>query len=193
MSPDPSPIFRSPLVVVDTETTGLPHDPDARPWEIAAVLLDRSGREVDHIEALGRPAVWRPDMARVVGLGGYRAEDLLAQPPLADLIPRVLAWIQDAIQDGARLTAYNVPFDRGMLARVGIEVRVEDWAPCVMARAGGLPLWSAAQVHRVPQQLPAHRALADARTAGLVAVAVQRRAMAEVAAQAQQAPLFGRG
>lgn len=185
-------IFRSPLVVVDTETTGLPYNQDARPWEIAAVLLDLSGREVDRIEALGRPEIWRPEMARVVGLGGYSAAELLEQPPLADAIQRVLDWIDAAIRSGARLTAYNVPFDRGMLARVGIEVAQDRWAPCIMQRAGGLPLWSAAQVHGVPQQEPAHRALADARTAGLVAVALQRRALAEAERARSQGALFAR-
>lgn len=34
------------LIVIDTETTGLAHEPDARPWQIAAVVLAPDGREI---------------------------------------------------------------------------------------------------------------------------------------------------
>lgn len=190
-------LFRSPLVVLDTETTGLPHDPDAQPWEVAAVLLDREGEEIDRIEAIGYPAIWRPDMARIVALGGMDADRLLAGPPLAESIAELSDWFRASLDRGARLSAFNVAFDRDMLSRIGIAFPSESWAPCVMERAkpimgeaNAIPwmaryndwkmpkLSEAAAFFQVPQQEPAHRALADARTAALVAVALQRRALA---------------
>lgn len=188
-------LFTRPLLVIDTETTGLLRDPDAQPWEIAAILLDAGGHEIDRIEAIGRPALWRDDMARIVAMGGQDAAELLAMPPLADGLPELLDWLSTAAGRGARLTSFNIAFDQPMLARIGLEL--PDWAPCIMERAkkpmseaGALPwfakyrdyklpsLSEAAAFFAVPQQQPAHRALADARTAALIAVELQRRALA---------------
>ena len=194
-------LFTRPLLVIDTETTGLLRDPDAQPWEIAAVLLDVDGQEVDRIEAIGRPALWRDDMARIVAMGGQDVAELLAMPPLADGLPELLDWMSTAAGRGARPTAFNIAFDQPMLARIGLELPGWPWAPCIMERAkkpmseaGVLPwfrkyndyklpsLSEAASFYQVPQQQPAHRALADARTAGLIAVALQRRAISGTAA-----------
>lgn len=115
-----STLFRSPLIVLDTETTGLLTDPQATPWEIAAVALDERGQEVGTISLVGRPDPWREDMRRIVAL----------------------PW----------------------MGRFG------DWKMPKLSEA--------ASFYAVPQQEPAHRALADARTAGLIAIEIQRRALA---------------
>lgn len=187
-------LFRTPLIVLDTETTGLLSDLDAQPWEIAAVLLDVHGAEVSHIELRGSPLVLRQDMARIIELGGMSADEVAALPSIAERVVELGDWLAAAPAD-ARQTAFNIAFDRPMLARLGL--RLEGWGPCVMeaakramGKAGALPwygkysdykmpkLSEAAAFYGVPQQEPAHRALADARTAAGIAIEIQRRALA---------------
>lgn len=187
-------LFRRPLIVVDTETTGLLSDPDASPWEVAAVLLDVQGNEIDQIEIVGRPPIWREDMRRIVALGGMDPDDLLSRSLIRDGALDVSDWIGANIAKGANVTAFNVAFDRPMLIRAMIAPPKEYWAPCIMERvkpimgeAGALPwfdkyndwkmpkLSEAAAFFNVPQQEPAHRALADARTAALIAVELVKR------------------
>ena len=130
-------------------------------------------------------------ISAALDIGGVREADLIDLPPMREIASRFLAWIPDV---HAGMTAFNVAFDRPMLNRLGIGY--EFWAPCIMERAkkemgaaGALPwfhkygdwkmpkLSEAAAFYGVSQQEPAHRALADARTAGLVAIALQRRAL----------------
>lgn len=191
-------LFRTPLIVLDTETTGLLKDPQATPWEIAAVALDEQGQEVDHVSILGRPDPWREDMRRIVALGHIDPDEVLAAPPLAERLPELLSWLNRHLSGGARITAFNVDFDQPMLSRCGVDLFGRAWAPCIMAAAkkvmgpaGALP-WmgylrdyknprlqdEAAPFFGVAPQEPAHRALADARTAALIAVALQQRALA---------------
>ena len=46
------------LIIIDTETTGLAHEPDARPWQIAAVVIAPDGREIAAFDGRGCPDVW---------------------------------------------------------------------------------------------------------------------------------------
>lgn len=183
-------LFTRPLLVIDTETTGFLDDPDCQPWEIGAVLLDVEGCEVSTFSAVGCPAVLKPSMAKALSIGGISEDELRTAPPMVDVASAFIAWIPDV---DANATAFNVAFDKPMLSRLGIGY--ERWAPCVMERAkfimgkaGALPwfnryndwkmpkLSEAAAFFGVPQQEPAHRALADARTAALIAAELQRRA-----------------
>lgn len=192
-----SALFRTPLIVIDTETTGLLSDAQATPWEIAAVALDEQGQEMDTLALIGRPDPWREDMRRIVALGGIDPDEVLAARPLAEQLDQLSGWLGDRMANGARLTAFNIDFDAPMLARCGLDLAGGAWAPCVMeaakkamGRAGALPwfnryndwkmpkLSEAASFYGVPQQEPAHRALDDARTAGLIACELQRRALA---------------
>lgn len=192
-------LFRRPLLVVDTETTGFTDDPEAQPWEIGAVLLAHNGSEIGTFSAVGCPAVLHPRMDKALSIGGVTAAELRAHPPMTWCVEAFQTWLAEMSRntDEPRAwTAFNIAFDRPMLARIG--VNVETWAPCIMERAkpimgeaGALPwfnkyndwkmpkLSEAAAFFNVPQQEPAHRALADARTAGLIAIALQRRALAK--------------
>lgn len=188
-------LFRTPLVVLDTETTGFESDPEASVWDIGAVLLDVDGAEVAHFEAMGCPLVLHERMDEALAIGGMTREQLAEHPPIADAIAALHGWLAEMPAE-AKLTAFNIGFDEPMLARAGF-VTDRVWAPCVMTAckpimgdAGCLPwyrkyndwkmpkLSEAATFFKVEQQLPAHRALADARTAGLIAVALVRRVKA---------------
>ena len=184
-------LFRTPLLVVDTETTGFLSNPHAQPWEIGAVLLDRDGVEVATFSAVGCPLVLEPDMQGALDIGGVTLTYLRDQSPMSEVAWHFQDWI-DGQDPQAMWTAFNVAFDRQMLERVGL--RGSRWAPCIMEKvkpimgeAGHLPWYNkyhdykmprlseAAAFFEVPQQEPAHRALADARTAGLIAAALVRR------------------
>lgn len=168
-----SALFRTSIVVLDTETTGLPSDPDAEPWEFGAVLLDWSGREVRHLDVRGQPTVLRDNMTRAVQMGGFTLSELHALPPLATYHRQVRAWMGAALAQGARITSYGRAFDRTMLARVGLAWPDECWTRCILDETGGMPLWAATRRWGVVQVLPEHRALSDARTAAGVMVAIQ--------------------
>lgn len=184
-------LFRNPLIVIDTETTGFPDDPEASVWDLGAVLLDRGGVEVAHFEAMGCPPVLHERMDEALRIGGMTRDQLAAHPPIAQAIAGLNVWLCELPVE-ARLTAFNIAFDKPMLLRAGL-VTDRAWAPCimeackpVMGDAGYLPwyhkyndwkmprLSEAAPFFKVEQQLPAHRALADARTAGLIAGALVR-------------------
>ena len=185
-------LFRAPLIVIDTETTGFLSDPDAAPWDIGAVLLDTDGAEVAHFEIMARPPVLLDRMDNALSIGGMTRDGLKDAPQLTRALLAFHVWIEECPPD-AKLTAFNVAFDRPMLERAGFE-STRAWGACimeaakkVMGEAGRLPwfhkygdwkmpkLSEAASFYGVQQQEPAHRALADARTAGLVAVEMIRR------------------
>lgn len=165
-------LFSTPIVVLDTETTGLLSDPDARPWEFGAVLLDRSGGEVGHIEVRGRPEIWREDMRHVVEMGGHSADALLCLPPFETVHRQIRMWMGRALARKARITSYNIPFDRGILDRAGLVWPEDRWGPDVLDLAGGCSLQVAAACRGIQRVQPAHRALSDARTAAEVLKAV---------------------
>lgn len=167
-------LFSTPIVVLDTETTGLLSDPDARPWEFGAVLLDRSGREVSKCEVRGHPEIYRDDMRRVVEMGGFSADELLRLPSFRSGHRQIQAWMGGALARKARITSYSIPFDRGMLERVGLVWPDDRWGPDVLDLAGGRSLRVAAACRGIQRVQPAHRALSDARTAAEVLKAIQR-------------------
>lgn len=183
------------LVVLDTETTGLPSAPWARVVELAAVLLDPQGREVDTFATLVRPDVLDDRALPASRIHGITAEMLADAPHTGQVVADFRAWIGADIP----VTAFNAAFDRPMVERMGLtDLR---WARCVMLRsmelmgpAGALCdadpnhpryepgrpwLWPSLEQARtffhVEPQEPAHRALSDARVAARVAVEVRRR------------------
>jgi len=187
-------MFRRPLLVIDTETTGFLSNPKAQPWEIGAILLNRDGEEVSTFSAVGCPYTLDPDMQEALDIGGVTIAHLQEQPSMVEIVRDFHDWLAERDEESA-WTAFNIAFDRPMLERIGIHGKA--WAPCIMERAkpimgaaGALPwfnkyndwkmpkLSEAAAFFKVPQQEPAHRALADARTAALIGIELQRAALA---------------
>jgi DNA polymerase III epsilon subunit-like protein len=191
-------LFRAPMVVVDTETTGLPSKhPFAEAVEFAAVLLDADGNEVDTWSSLIRPAYTGPEIDGALAVNHITREQLFSQLPAAGLVPSILGWLDT--HGGPYVTAFNVAFDREICDRMGL--RSLRWASCVMQRAMGImgpagvlrpanphhpafderrpwlfpKLSDAAAFFGVTVDGDAHRALTDARTAARVAVAIRRR------------------
>lgn len=97
----------APLVVVDTETTGLSPALGHRVVEVAAVRLER-WHEVDHFDMLVNPG--RPMDPAASRVNGIYDDDLVNAPPFT----HVAGSLQKLI-DGALLVAHNARFDAAFL------------------------------------------------------------------------------
>lgn len=162
------------VVVLDTETTGLPTDPDAGIVELAAVAVDlRTGRELGAFSRLVGPQGPLSDVQRSIleTISQIPLDVLLTAAPAGDVRGDFLRW-RARVAPEAPLTSYVVPFDAEFLRRFGIVGL--PWETCLQQLAGDvcgrvrLRLVQAASLLGVDPVLPAHRALSDARTAAHV-------------------------
>lgn len=191
-------LFRSRLVVLDTEATGIfGRDPWAEVIELGAVCLDVDGFEIGAFSRLVKPAVLDSRADGALAVNKIRAADLERQPGADVVAEHFLRWLRDVGAVG--VTAFVAPFDRAGLDRMGL--RFLSWDRCVM-QAAMLPMREAgkttirrrfsvatgAEEEREGCSLAAcaahfgieavgepHRALTDARTAAGVLCAVRRR------------------
>lgn len=108
------------FVALDLETTGLSPEHD-RIVEVGAVWFDGSGRDLGQFHALVHPD--RPVSERARAIHGISDAELAAAPLAAVVLPRFLAWLDDAA--GAILLAHNASFDAAFLgaelARHGVD------------------------------------------------------------------------
>jgi DNA polymerase-3 subunit epsilon len=100
-----------PLVVLDTETTGLHPGLGDRVVEVAAVRFE-GWQPVETLNRLVCPN--RPIHPRAAAISGITDADVQDAPPFADIAAELLALIGDAV-----LVAHNAPFDAGF---VGLEL-----------------------------------------------------------------------
>ncbi len=174
------------IVVLDTETTGLPRHPFARVVEVAAVALDDAGREVGCFSSLVRATAAECDAGwEALAVNGIDPAMLLGAPGLLDVTEAFARW---CAMHGGVVTSFNVDFDRCMMERTFDSLSLA-WGPCVMLRAmevmgpaGALPaspgrlaargqrwkwpsLREAMEHFGVEREGDAHRALSDARGA----------------------------
>jgi len=130
-----------PIIILDTETTGLLHDDYASVIELGAVALDHTGYEVGAFDMLIKP-VFHIDMndpgcAKAMEVNGIDVKALENAPDRAHVWD-AFVWWACACATGFPVTAYNQRFDRGMMARVGGEHAAEamPWAPwCLQQKA----------------------------------------------------------
>lgn len=174
------------IVVLDTETTGLPRHSFARVVEVAAVALDDRGREAGCFSSLVRATAEECDLGReALAVNGIDPSWLHGAPGLLDVTEALARW---CAMHGGVVTAFNVDFDRCMMERTFYSLSL-TWGPCVMLRAmevmgpaGALPpspgrlaargqrwkwpsLREAMAYFGVEREGDAHRALSDARGA----------------------------
>ncbi len=196
-----------PLLVLDTETTGLPKDPWAHVVDLGAVLLTYKGEVVDTFEAMTCPPVLdaRADVA--LKINNLTHAEVLAAPPHEVVVERFMIWM--AHHGMPFVTSFNVDFDREMVERMGPRMANMPWAPCIMKTsmafmgpAGKLrdahprhprfnpkipwlfpKLVHAAEFFEVPVCGPAHRALPDAQTAAGIWNAIRARALQQIKEQ----------
>jgi len=109
--------FELPLVILDTETTGL------QPWlghrivEIGAIRLE-NGQIVDTFNTLLDPGRSMDPAASAVN--GIQDADLIGQPLFSDIAPSLLSFV-----DGALIIAHNAVFDADFL---GMELFIDSYA-----------------------------------------------------------------
>lgn len=187
-------LFRSPIVVLDTETTGFPGQAWSRVIELGAVLLDTDGTEVDAFGSLVLPDILDERAARALEINRITVEMLRGQPAAWSVAASFRGWL--ASREARWVAAYNIAFDRPMVERMGMTSL--QWASCIMLRSMDMmgqacptfddgrrkwPSLAAAAAHfGVTVEGDAHRAVTDARTAARVAVAIRQRQLAGEAA-----------
>ncbi len=96
-----------PLVILDTETTGLFPGLGHRIVEIGAIRLE-NWREVGQISTLLQPE--RKMDAKASRVNGIRDSNLVGKPTFSEITDELLALL-----DGAVLVAHNAEFDAGFL------------------------------------------------------------------------------
>jgi DNA polymerase III epsilon subunit-like protein len=158
-----------PFLCVDTETTGLDRN-NNRVIEIAWVLF-QGQKEILSSSHLCRHE--DPLPAEIVSLTGISSLMVKDEKPFADHVPGLM----DALSKAAFVVAYNANFDKlfieAELARVGQTLPQKHWIdPCVYIREldryqKGKRLTDATKRWGV-ELTDAHRALADAKAAGLL-------------------------
>ncbi|MEW5985861.1 MAG: exonuclease domain-containing protein [Chloroflexota bacterium] len=117
-----------PLVVLDTETTGLYPGLGHRVVEVAAVRLE-NWRVVDQVNELVQPG--RPLDPQAAAVNGLSDEQLRDAPPFGEVAGRL-----SALMDGALLVAHNAAFDAGFL---GMEYFIMNLPTLLGSRQPVLP------------------------------------------------------
>ena len=163
-----------PIVVLDTETTGLDPRMGHRVVEIGALRLE-NWRPVAELSQLVQPGrKLDPGASRVHGIYD---EDLAGQPAFAEIADELLA-----LMDGALLVAHNAAFDAGF---VGMEFHLGGYARdahgpmppnpwlCTLRLARRRFHFGSNRLGNVARELnirvdTAHRALADVYTTAAV-------------------------
>lgn len=171
-------LFSQPLIVLDTETTGIFGKHEwAEPIELGAVALDCEGNEVGRFAEFIRPSVLDERAAEALAINQITPEMLTGADDAMAVGLRFIRFMGD--HDCRYVTAYNVAFDRQGAEKMGLELQ---WASCIMDRAKAdmrvsrwLKLSVAAEHYGVPVVGEAHRAETDARTAAGVACAIRRK------------------
>jgi DNA polymerase III epsilon subunit-like protein len=187
-------LFSSPIIVWDTETTGLPRDSWAAVVDLGAVLVDTSGEIIDQFECLIYPDVLDERASMALSISGLTPEMLRAEGlESREAKGRAEGWMLALGPAGDKVfsTSFNLGFDVEMMLRMNLEP--VPFCGCIMRKAhaemgaaGALPRFSngqykfpklseAAEFYGVPMESPAHRALADAKTAAKIMVEIQRR------------------
>jgi len=193
-------MFKSPILVIDTETSGFADRDWSRVIEVGAVLIGCDGSEVAAFESFVLPDILDERADGALAINHITREMLTDAPDAATVCARLDSWIVELgdplVSDRFRpyASAFNVAFDRPMLARMGWAW--DRWASCIMDRASEImgaegllgdrrngryrwpKLSAAAEFFEVPVVGDAHRALTDARTAAGVMCAIRRTSVA---------------
>lgn len=112
-------LFKSPLCILDTETTGFDFKSYAETIELAAVILNPDGTEAATFQSLVKPTVLDERAAPALAVNKIDPKDLATAPDATTVACLFVKWLFD--HDTRFLTAYNVKFDKAALEQLGIE------------------------------------------------------------------------
>lgn len=158
-----------PVAVIDVETTGLFPSRHDRVIEIAAIVVGEDGSIRSEFETLVNPErdIGRCDIHQIT------SEDLIDAPSFEAIAPLLI----DTLRGSVALAAHNVRFDYDFLsaecARIGIALPPAATI-CTMQLAGGGSLLRCCESFGVAPPNPAHHAIADARAAARLLLALLR-------------------
>ena len=178
-------LFSDPIIVLDTETTGFFHDSEV--IEIGAVCIDEWGRERTTFSSLIRPNRIDGRAKQALKINKINPNSLRTAPSPETIMDCFTQWIERIPTSNGPVmcTAFNVPFDKRMLEKMGIHLR---WGECIrtmtnnlMKKTGQQPrdvkgkakapsLEEACAYFSIPYPHDAHRALSDAKVSAQVAI-----------------------
>lgn len=180
----PAPAF----FVLDTETTGL--DPATASVVEVGIVLFREGKPVETFGRLIRPrnGFDSPDCEEALRVNGLTRADLQAAPTFREVHVDLARWLAalDVNEPAVSLPVYafNLPFDRKHMAAEYAAIGLSDcipWAGCIAVQAakklGPRKAGESRRLTALAQRFgidtgTAHRAVDDARTAGLLCLAL---------------------
>ncbi len=187
-----------PIIVLDTETSGLDPLQGAHVLTIGAVMVHRGQIIGDGYYGLGNPGdeAMRWASPKALEINKLTRDEISAAPPTDDIANAFHAWNDGFCQ---LVTAYNVAFDSKFLKRYPWKITPEDrelfWPFCIMLRAtdhlsakGVVPkheYYGRAKWVKLAQSAAhygidwdtvgmAHNALADAKMAALVLIELEK-------------------
>ena len=128
-------LLRSRVAVLDTETTGFESNRLACVIDVGAIILDTDGTEIASFSTLVKPIAWGDWCAGAEAVHGITREQAESGAAPGAVAADLEEWLAE--HDCRWVTAYNVGFDRPMLARMGLRGSQGRpmWGPCVMDRA----------------------------------------------------------
>lgn len=183
-----------PVVVLDTETSGLPNEPRASVVEIGAISLSDNGEYLGAFSSLVKPLHPLGEWSKVAMEINCVPEKLLGIAPSANDAWLAFVHWMGLFKPVKSVLAYNVAFDRAMMIRSWPQAEYLPWGPCLMQAArkalggkGHLKLVVAAKELGIEVDGTAHRALADAKTAAKVWKALRVKEIANGVADAKEA------
>lgn len=168
-------------VYVDVETSGISRTAGAVIVEVAAVVRE-DGVELAYCTSLcnpGREALELPEAREALAVNRIPVDEILAAPPIPDVAQSLAEFLEINAKD-AMLHAFNRSFDSKFLEIEPWGIRKERWGECVMMAARSsmgvcrFPSLDQARAHFAITNPDQHRALGDARTAGLLHEAILR-------------------
>ena len=173
-APLPSAKFLDTFVAVDVETTGLDFETEC--------IIELAGVRFEHGEEVARFEVFLPPTKSLTAvsslLTGLREEELCKAPPPVESLQAFLDFAGEL-----PLVAHNAEFDstflRNALKREGLPQPVGPWLDSLLLARAAWPTWESHRLDSLSERLGIlrdveHRALPDARRAGLVFLAGQR-------------------
>jgi len=117
-------------IVVDTETSGLTHDPRARLLELAFVVINDQHEFVDAAQMFVNPSVWTPNWGAAFKIHGYNPAYIQEHGKTEADAFKLLSEYEEKYNQ-PRWTSFNKRFDLEMLSRIDFTPRSE--AECIMS------------------------------------------------------------
>ena len=160
-------LHETPLVIFDTETTGLDSELD-RIIEFGAIKV-LGGVVIDTFVSFVQTDIELPD--HIVSLTGITQSMLEGQPDISTVLPKFLEFIKGSI-----IVAHNAEFDMGMLKasanRLGYELTWPCFCTVKLARRvlPGLPNYKLGTLteHFNLTNEASHRAIGDVKVLGII-------------------------